>query len=166
MYWSIRAGEEDGAKDLFLCKSVIAMDWHLPDLSDLPNDREEFKRVYKEAYPDDSEAKVFKDAGTNYRFVHALQVDDYVAFPNKQDSWIYFGQIAGKYYFDASLPRYFWHARPVTWLVAYPREVLSTYSTPFVTRLRGRGTLLNIDEFAEIFQTLIKNTSTHTNSVL
>src|SRR5579871_1522497 len=106
-FWSIRAGEDDEARDVFLTQGVIAMDWEPPNLAGLPNDGEAFKEAYRKAKPPKEEdidnpskyeRRVAQNGGTMRRFVHEMQIGDYVAYPSdypsEKNGWIYLGRVS------------------------------------------------------------------------
>ena len=120
--WGIHAGKTGDADSLFKNKKVIALGWAgTPDLRSLPNDREAFKDVYREAFPDKGAGNVNASASQLYRFVHEAKEGDLVAYPSQHDRRIYLGRITGGYRFAANAPGGYCHQRPVTWSNDVPR---------------------------------------------
>ena len=55
-----------------------------------------------------------------YRFLHEVQIGDYVVFPSKSDRKINIGVVEGDYYYDDSDGEYV-QRRKVKWLKHLPR---------------------------------------------
>lgn len=106
---------------LFLNKDLIAIGWRdFGDLSKVEESRDAFKVHYIEAYPDAKKGQVANGAGMLYRFLHEVQIGDYVVFPSKTDRKINIGTIDGDYYFEDSDGEYV-QRRKVKWLKHIPR---------------------------------------------
>ena len=94
--WGIHGGRTGDADTLFLKRGAIALGWHaVPDLSGLPDDREAFKALIAETYPDNTPTQVANNAGQLYRFVHEMRTGDLVAYPSKRDRRIHVGRVTG-----------------------------------------------------------------------
>ena len=119
--WGIHTLDDN----LFLKEGVIAIGWKdLGDLSLIPADREEIKKKYVVAYPDDPKGSVPGGVGMLFRFCHEVKEGDYVVFPSKIDKMINIGIVKGPYYFDASEAK-FAQKRKVQWIKSLPRTVFS-----------------------------------------
>ena len=106
---------------LFLNKDLIAIGWRdFGDLSKVEESRDAFKVHYIEAYPDAKKGQIANGAGMLYRFLHEVQIGDYVVFPSKTDRKINIGTIDGDYYFEDSDGEYV-QRRKVKWLKHIPR---------------------------------------------
>lgn len=106
---------------LFLNKDLIAIGWRdFGDLSKVEESRDAFKAHYIEAYPDAKKGQIANGAGMLYRFLHEVQIGDYVVFPSKTDRKINIGTIDGDYYFEDSDGEYV-QRRKVKWLKHIPR---------------------------------------------
>lgn len=106
---------------LFLNKDLIAIGWRdFGDLSKVEESRDAFKEHYIEAYPDAKKGQIANGAGMLYRFLHEVQIGDYVVFPSKTDRKINIGTIDGDYYFEDSDGEYV-QRRKVKWLKHIPR---------------------------------------------
>lgn len=106
---------------LFLNKDLIAIGWrNFGDLSKVEESRDAFKAHYIEAYPDAKKGQIANGAGMLYRFLHEVQIGDYVVFPSKTDRKINIGTIDGDYYFEDSDGEYV-QRRKVKWLKHIPR---------------------------------------------
>lgn len=106
---------------LFLNKDLIAIGWRdFGDLSKVEESRDAFKAHYIEAYPDAKKGQIANGSGMLYRFLHEVQIGDYVVFPSKTDRKINIGTIDGDYYFEDSDGEYV-QRRKVKWLKHIPR---------------------------------------------
>ena len=101
--WGIHMGAQIGTDPIE--QGYIGIGWadELGDLSHLPDDREEFKKVLREAQPDATEASIRTQVASIYRFVHAIQRGDWVVYPCKENRRIYIGEIIGGYEFRDGL---------------------------------------------------------------
>ena len=89
--------------NLFLKNNLIAIGWRdFGDLTKVKGTREAFKEHYVEAFPDAKKGQIANCAGMLFRFMHEVQIGDYVVFPSKIDRKINIGQIEGDYYFEDS----------------------------------------------------------------
>ena len=119
--WGIHTYDDN----LFLKEGVIAIGWkNLGDLSLLPADREEIKKKYAVAYPDDPKGSIPNGVGMLYRFYHDVKEGDYVVYPSKADKKINIGIVKGPYYFDPSEEKYP-QKHKVKWLKSLPRTAFS-----------------------------------------
>ena len=110
---------------LFLNNSVIGIGWkEIGDLSLIPADREAFKERYKQVFADSKPQAVATCAGMLFRFVHEIQIGDYVVFPSKFDRKINIGIIEGDYTYLNSASNYV-QQRKVKWLKQLPRTAFS-----------------------------------------
>lgn len=67
--------------NLFLNNNVIAIGWKaFGDLSVLDATREAFKAHYEKSYPDAKKGSIPTSAGMLFRFIHEVQIGDYVVF--------------------------------------------------------------------------------------
>lgn len=119
--WGIHTLDDN----LFLSKNLIAIGWkEFGDLSLLENNREAFKEHYLEAYPDAKKGQVPTSSGMLYRFIHEVQIGDYIIFPSKIDRKINIGTVEGNYYYDTTDGHYV-QRRKVKWLKHLPRTAFS-----------------------------------------
>lgn len=110
---------------LFLKENVIAIGWELTgDLSKIENNREAFKEHYSKSYPEAKKGSIATGAGMLYRFVHEVQIGDYVVFPSKVDRMINIGIIEGDYTYNSNEQVYV-QQRKVKWLKHLPRTDFS-----------------------------------------
>ncbi len=119
--WGIHSLDDN----LFLNGNVIAIGWpEMGDLAKLPNSREKFKDVYATTYPDAKLGSIPTCAGMLYRFVHEVQIGDYVVFPSKIDRMINIGIVEGNYFMNNEVHEYV-HQHKVKWLKHIPRTSFS-----------------------------------------
>jgi restriction system protein len=124
--WGIHAGKTGDADSLFLKKNLVAIGWsQVGDLGRFPPDREAFKQAIAATYPDIKRGAIPNNAGQLYRFVHEMQIGDYVAYPSKSDKHIHLGKITGSYQYDPVFMAGYPNQRSVTWLKKVPRTDLS-----------------------------------------
>lgn len=114
---------------LFLHENVIAIGWYeMGDMSLLPPDREAFREKMAAALPEKSKASIATMNGQVYRFVHEVQVGDYIVFPSSSDRMINIGVVDGPYYCLTELltgPEQYPNRHKVKWLKHIPRTYFS-----------------------------------------
>ena len=114
-------GIHNMSDSLFFDKNVIALGWEeMGDLSDLPEDRDAYKKKYKEVYPDATQGNINNGVGMLFRFRYEAKIGDYVVYPSKRDRMINIGKIESDYQYD-SLEREYVQQRRVKWLKKLPR---------------------------------------------
>ena len=119
--WGIHTTDDS----LFLSQNIIAIGWsEMGDLSQLPPSRDEFKERFLKTYPNGKKGAVATSAGMLFRFVHEVQIGDYIVFPSKSDRKINLGVIEGPYYHDDQ-PAIYPNRRKVRWLKSLPRTTFS-----------------------------------------
>lgn len=119
--WGIHTLDES----LFLKENVIAIGWNeIGDLREIAPDREAFKKNYIDTFHDDNKNRVATSAGMLYRFVHEVQIGDYVIFPSKFNREINIGTVEGDYMYNPDTDSYV-QQRKVKWLKHLPRTVFS-----------------------------------------
>jgi restriction system protein len=145
--WGIHAGKTGHADSLFKSKRVIALGWEgTPDLSSLPAEREAFKAVYRDVFPDANPGNVTASASQLYRFVHELQTGDLVAYASPIDRRVHLGRVTGAYKFVPDAPGGYCHQRSVEWLKHVPR---TRYSQGALYELGAALSLFQIRNYAE-----------------
>lgn len=119
--WGIHTQDDN----LFLEGNVLAIGWiEMGDLSRIAPDREAFRQKYVETYPAAKKGSVGNSVGMLFRFVHELQVGDYVVFPSKRDRMVNIGVVEGPYQYVADAKEYV-QQRKVKWLKHIPRMSFS-----------------------------------------
>ena len=119
--WGIHTTEDH----LFLDNNVIAIGWRaMGDLSLIDVDREAFKDKYKQVYPDSKIQSVPTSAGMLFRFIHEMQIGDYIVFPSKFDRKINIGVVEGEYTYVEADSEYV-QRRAVRWIKHLPRTAFS-----------------------------------------
>lgn len=120
--WGIHAGKTGDADSLFKNQKLVALGWSkIGDLSDLPEDREAFKRRVQEAFPDFKPGAVPNTAGQLFRFIFEMKVGDLVLYPSKQDKRVHLGEVVGDYLYSPKPEASYPHHRKVKWLKDEPR---------------------------------------------
>lgn len=115
--WGIHTQNDN----LFLSKDLIAIGWRdFGDLTKVDTNRDAFKAHYLEAYPDAKKGQIANGAGMLFRFIHEVQIGDYIVFPSKSDRKINIGTIEGDYYYEDNDGEYV-QRRKVKWLKHIPR---------------------------------------------
>ena len=119
--WGIHTMDDS----LFLHDGVIAIGWReMGDLARIGATREAFKAYYIEKYPDAKKGSIATSSGMLFRFIHEVQIGDYVVFPSKSDRQINLGVVEGAYCFAEDAERYV-QQRKVKWLKHLPRTAFS-----------------------------------------
>ncbi len=105
---------------------AVRIGWdELGDLSKLEATRDAFKVAMAERMPQIAQASIPNQAGTVYRFVHAVKVGDIVVCPDRMTSTLNIGRVSGPYEFrpESGVHK---HWRPVEWIrTGVPRSELS-----------------------------------------
>lgn len=140
------------------------MGWQkVGDLSQLSPEREQFKLAVAQAYPEKKPGAIPVDGGQLFRFVHEMQVGEYVAYPCKTDRKIHLGEISGVYEYNPKRDGRYPHQRSVTWRKVVPRTVFSqsalyeigsamtlfqikNYADEFISRLTGEPAVVPEDD--------------------
>ena len=119
--WGIHTQDDK----LFLNDNKIAIGWRdFGNLSKLEATREAFKERYIEAYPDAKKGSIPTSSGMLFRFIHEVQIGDYVVFPSKSDRKINIGVIESNYNYVPDANEYV-QQRSVKWLKHLPRTFFS-----------------------------------------
>ena len=160
--WGIHTTDDK----LFLHNNVIAIGWReMGDLTKIETSREAFKTRYIETNPEAKKGSIATCSGMLYRFVHEVQVGDYVVFPSKSDRQVNMGIIEGEYQFVESAHQYV-QQRKVKWLKHLPRTIFSqgalyeigsaltffmvkNYADEFLSTLETSGRRLTVQEDGE-----------------
>jgi len=105
---------------------AVRIGWdEMGDLSELEATRDAFKAAVAERMPQIEEARIPNQAGTVYRFVHAMKVGDIVVCPDRRTSTLNIGRVSGPYEFhpESDVHKQW---RPVEWMrTGVPRDELS-----------------------------------------
>lgn len=119
--WGIHTQDDH----LFLNDNVIAIGWKaFGDLKAIEPTCEAFKEHYEKTYPEVKRGSIATCAGMLYRFLHEVEVGDYVVFPSKSDRKINIGLIEGEYEYVPDAIEYV-QQRKVKWLKHLPRTFFS-----------------------------------------
>lgn len=119
--WGIHTLDDN----LFLQKNVIAIGWkEMGNLGAIQANRESFKAQYLRVFPDAKKGSVSNSVGMLFRFVHEVQVGDYVIFPSKINRQINIGKVESKYFYEDTAVEYV-QQHKVKWLKHLPRTAFS-----------------------------------------
>ena len=119
--WGIHTQDDQ----LFLKKNKIAIGWAtFGDLSKVEASRDAFKAHYIKVFPDAKKGSVLTSSGMLFRFIHEVQIGDYVVFPSKSDRKINIGVIESDYTYVPTAGEYV-QQRTVKWLKHLPRTAFS-----------------------------------------
>ena len=133
--WGIHTQDDS----LFLQGNVIAIGWEeMGDLSVLAPDRESFRDKYLAVFPDAKKGSVATSSGMHFRFVHEMQIGDYVVFPSKTDRMVNIGVVESEYQYSPDAIEYK-QQRSVKWIKHLPRMSFS------------QGALYEIGSFMSLF---------------
>ncbi|MEM6677134.1 MAG: restriction endonuclease [Pseudomonadota bacterium] len=104
----------------------VAIGWdRLGDVSKLPPDRDAIKKEMARVFPEKKAGAIPVDAGTIYKFLHAVQDGDYVVYPSKSDRLVNIGRFEGSYRYVEGDQDEYPNRRPVVWLGHFPRSDFS-----------------------------------------
>lgn len=147
--WGIHAGRTGDADSLFLTRHRIALGWaKVGNLANLPADREAFKEIVGNAYPDKKPGAIRNNAGQLFRFVHEMGVGDLVAYSSKRDRQVHLGGVEGSYEYDPSTEPGYPHQRRVKWLRSFPR---TKFSQGALYELGSAMSLFQVKNYADEF---------------
>ena len=133
---------------LFLYGNVIAIGWkEMGDLSALDPKRESFREKYSATYPDSKKGSVAASSGMLYRFVHEIQIGDYIVFPSKTDRMVNIGVVEGEYRFVPDAAEYA-QQRRVRWIRHLPR---TTFSQGALYEIGSALSLFAVKNYADEF---------------
>ena len=119
--WGIHTQDDN----LFLLNNKIAIGWRdFGDLREVEATREAFKERYTKVYSGAKKGSVPTSSGMLYRFIHEVQIGDYVVFPSKSNRMINIGTVEGEYQYVDSAQQYV-QQRDVKWVKHIPRTAFS-----------------------------------------
>ena len=134
--------------NLVLYGNVIAIGWkEMGDLSALDPNRESFRKKYSTTYPDSKKGSVTASSGMLYRFVHEIQIGDYIVFPSKTDRMVNIGVVEGEYRFVPDAAEYA-QQRRVRWIRHLPR---TTFSQGALYEIGSALSLFAVKNYADEF---------------
>ena len=148
---------------MFLNRSLIAIGWKaMGDLTLIPAEREAFKSKYKDIYPDAKMQAIANSAGMLYRFVHEVQLGDYVVFPSKINRQINIGIIEGEYIYSPGESEYV-QTRKVKWLKHLPR---TSFSQGALYEVGSAMSFFSLKNYAEEYLSALEKTGKKAEVVL
>jgi restriction system protein len=120
--WGIHAGETGDAETLFFQENQVALGWSATgDLSKLKADREDYKLVVSQAYPEKKPGAIPGIAGQLFRFMHEMKTGDLVLYSSNFDRKVHFAKVTGNYTHHSGNGTTYPHRRAVKWIKDVPR---------------------------------------------
>ncbi len=152
--WGIHGGKTGDADSLFLKKNYVAVGWYkLGDLSQLKPNREAFKSLVAEKYPEKKTGAIPVIAGQLYRFIHEMKDGDLVAYPSKRDRLVHIGKVTGPYLYNQKNDKSYPNLRPVKWLRSIPR---TSFSQGALYEIGSAMSFFQIKNYADEFSALLE----------
>lgn len=153
--WGIHGGQTGDADTLFLKQNMIGLGWDLGigDLTKLPPDRDAFKAEVAKQYPGDKPGAIRNSAGQLFRFVHEMQIDDFIIYPSKHDKLIHIGKVTGNYIYQKDGFGHYFQRRPVQWLKALPR---TQFSQGALYEVGSAMSFFQVKNYAEEFRVALE----------
>lgn len=120
--WGIHAGATGDAESLFFQEDQVALGWPATgDLSGLKADREDFKDIVVQCYPDKKPGAIPGIAGQLFRFIHEMKTGDLVLYSSNFDRKVHFAKVTGNYTYQTGKGTSYPHRRAVKWIKDVPR---------------------------------------------
>lgn len=120
--WVVRAGKHGEQQETALKEKLVCHAWNeLPDYSGFRT-KDELRKVYEQANPNDSEKQIITGLSQVWRFAREIQIGDLVALPLRTESAFAFGRVTGEYEYE-KISQNVMHIRRVEWLKTVPRSV-------------------------------------------
>jgi restriction system protein len=158
--WGIHGGRTGDANTLFLKQDCIALGWHkVGDLSKLAANRETFKAVVAETFPEKKAGAIPVSAGQLFRFVHEARIGDLVIYPSKADRHVHIGRIDGNYVYSSTGEATYPHRRKVQWLSELPR---TRFSQGALHEIGAAMSFFAVKTYADEFRAAIEGKSVAT----
>jgi restriction system protein len=126
--WGIHAGKLGQVDIMFFDKSMpcIAIGWdEMGDLSQIPAEREAFKAKYKKIFPSAKKGSIATSAGMLFRYLHEVQIGDYIVYPRRHSRTVHIGKITGEYQYNPARNSQYPNIRAVVWINEVPRTACS-----------------------------------------
>lgn len=128
----------------------IGIGWKtMDDFSNLPNNRNEIRKLIQIAYPRYSSHTAGSDAGVLHRFLHEVSVGDIVVYPDmsKPNRMVHIGRVIGDYqYFPDGDP--YPSRRKVDWIAHIPHDHFPESARSAIS---ARKTFFEIKDGAEFW---------------
>lgn len=142
--WGIHTQDDH----LFLHGNVVAIGWkEMGDLRTINADRDSFKIKYTETYPDAKKGSIPTSSGMLFRFIHEMQIGDYIVFPSKTDRMINIGTVDGDYEYVETAHEYV-QQRKVKWVKHISRTL---FTQGALHELGSAMSLFMLKNYAEEF---------------
>lgn len=126
--WVIRAGKNSEAHQLFIENGLIVLARQdMGNLRLLQKERTAFYAAYASHHHADGQVAIRGIGGKFFRFIHEVCVGNLILYPCRLDKRIYFGEVAGRYFYDDSHGEEYPHRRKVNWQGSFPKSALSEF---------------------------------------
>ena len=156
--WGIHTMDDN----LFEQEKVIAIGWRaMGNLKQIESNRTAFKEKYAKVYPNAPKQSVANGAGMLFRFVHEVQIGDYVIYPSKADRTVNIGIIEGEYVYQPEATKYV-QQRAVKWIKKLPR---TAFSQGALYEIGSAMTFFTVKNYADEFLDTLSRSSGHTIAV-
>jgi len=151
----VRAGQGGYLIEEFLKDGIVAIGWN--ELGELDSDLtyDQLKQKFKEAYPEDSNGRVYQCVGQTWRFLKEFKEGDKIVSYDSSAREYYLGTIESDYKYDDSLE--YFHYRKVAWMDGGTQR--DTLSSDAKNSLGAISTIFELSE--DIWEELIKNHPSH-----
>jgi restriction system protein len=161
--WGIHGGKTGDAESLFFKSNVVALGFQpTGNLAAIAPNRDAFKVVVSEAFPNHKPGAIPNFTGQLFRFVHEMEVGDIVAYPSKKDRQIHFGRVEGPYAFDPKPEPAYPHHRPVSWLKSVAR---TKFSQGALYEIGSAMSFFQVKNFADEFWAMLEGKTVASISV-
>ena len=152
--WVVRVPKGEENIEAVRQRGLVAVGFMISQSVAGVSDRDEMKRLYREAVPGASEAKVAVDVGQLYRVAHVIQPGDWILTPNRDSRKVLYGTADGGYvYMPDVLGPTMSHARRVKWIGEFSRDDMSQ---ALKNSIGGIQTVLSMDEHRDELLRLMK----------
>lgn len=161
--WMVRAGDYNELVEDFWNKAMVAIGWfETGDWSGLKT-REDFKDRFRKIYADRSEQSVIVNASQCYRFVHEMNLGDYVLSYDKSSREYLAGEVTSQWRYDKNaISDSYPNVRNVKWHTKIARD---SFSPTLKNVLGGALTIFRFDKHMKEIEGLIKGESVPTEII-
>lgn len=122
--WGVHMGAHVG--DRPIDGKYVGIGWpKMGDLTKIAPDREAFKAALAIAYPEKKAGAIPVDAGSMFKFLHAIKAGDIVIYPSKSDRMVNIGRFTGEASYVPNDPDEYPTHQNVDWLGRFPRDEFS-----------------------------------------
>ena len=143
-FWVVRIPKGENIIDKMEKEGVVAIGFGIQESIVDVMDREKIKDLYRAANPGAKEGRVNNNAGQLFRFVHSINVGDWVLAPDRDKRTVRYGKFTSDYFFSKDiLKEGASHCRRVNWSDEFLRDSMSTSLKNSIGSL---STVFNLDK--------------------